>query len=362
MDKSKPLKSVSVLRESKLDYKGRECENRIILTPELVQKLKESCPKTQIFIEDKAGEKIDIPNSAYEVIGAKIVSHHEALRKDLILGVKETKIEDFYKLGKSIWLSYQHFAQSEKRTKLALITSEKQGTTFITLETIEEKKNGKSFFPCLAPMSEAAGRIIARHADMWALICKRIITSGLSSTGMKKAKVTILGPGTVGCTAEQEFQARGMEVHLIGRDELPQLKSSISGSLFAISAMYTAGKKPEKLITAEMLKSMIPGGCVYPVDIDQGGGIEGAIETSILDPFDLPTIEGTDINCFAPPNIPSMGARTTSVALGAAILPYVIDIINLGLEEAAKKNVAIQSGINIKEGKIVHEGLASVFQ
>ncbi|MCX5726664.1 MAG: hypothetical protein NT030_05755, partial [Candidatus Saganbacteria bacterium] len=178
------IRSISILKESKQDPKCRECENRVVMPPPLLSELKKACPQIEIFVEKDAGLKINIPNSEYEKIGAKIVTHDEVLKAELILGVKETKIEDFDKLGKSIWLSYQHFAHSEKRTKLAVETNKKHGTIFMALETIEEKKNGISFFPCLAPMSEAAGRIIVRHADMFALLSKRIITSGLSITGM----------------------------------------------------------------------------------------------------------------------------------------------------------------------------------
>ena len=56
-----------------------------------------------------------------------------------------------------------------------------------------------------------------------------------------------------------------------------------------------------------------------------------------------------------------MGARTTSQALGTSVLPYVIEIINQGLDKAAEENPVIKFGINIKDGKIVHPGLASVF-
>jgi alanine dehydrogenase len=310
-------------------------------------------------VEDGAGQKINIPNSEYQGAGAEIVTHEEALKKDMILGVKETRPEDFQKLGRSIWLSYQHLAESRKRIELALKTK----AIFMALETIEEKKEGSGFFPCLAPMSEAAGRIVARHADMHALLSNKIISSGLSQTGMKGLKVTILGSGTVGQTAAKEFSARGYEVILLGREENnpENLKSSIKGSSFVVSAMYTAGRRPEKAVKKEHLKLMADEGCVYVVDIDQGGGVEGAVETSILDIFNLPRIEGTDIYCFAPPNIPSLGAKTASDALGKTVLPYVIEILKSGLESAAEKNPAIKSGINIRDGKIVHPGLASVF-
>jgi len=343
--------NISVLRESKKDRSGREVENRVILTPELAKKLK----GVELLVESKAGEKIGYTDADYQKAGAKIVSHQEALKADLILGVKETQLEDFsYLKPHTIFMSYQHFAQSRERTEYA----KKTGATFLCLETMEVERDGRKYFPCLSPMSEAAGRIIVRHADWWALHSGRTISSGLSQTGMESLRATILGAGVVGRTAAKEFGNRGYEVHLIDRPSLKKLPSSIKDSFFVVSGMYTAGAAPEKLITKELLLSMRPGGCAYPVDIDQGGGIEGAVETSILTPFELPKIEGTEISCFAPPNLPSLGARTTSEALGAAILPYITELIEKGLDQSGP---VLKSGINIQTGKIVHSGLASVF-
>ncbi|KPJ69626.1 hypothetical protein AMJ44_03215 [candidate division WOR-1 bacterium DG_54_3] len=381
------VKSLSVLRESKIDSQNREVENRVMLTPLLVKELKAQCRELEVFIEKDAGQKIDFSNSSYEGPQIKIVSHAEALSQDLILGVKETKLADFPKLRDNIWLSFQHFAQSKERTELALKTSKEQGTIFMALETMQAEREGHPFFPCLAPMSEAAAKIIARHADEYALLTKKIITSGLPETGLQGAKVTILGGGSVGKTAAEEFSERGCEVFLL--EKIParvkslteyfksheirfpkvkvievspeNLRNSIRDSLFLVSAMYTSGKRPEKLVTVDLLKTMIPGGCIYPADIDQGGGVEGVIETSILDPFDLPVIPGTEVFFFAPPNLPSMGARTASEALGTVVLPYLIEIIHKGLDQAAEENSVIKTGINIKDGKIMHPGLASVF-
>lgn len=381
------VRSIAVLRESKTDSKGREVENRVILTPRLIKEIRSSCKTIEVFVEKEAGTKIDFTNASYEEAGAKIVPHEEALKQDLVLGIKETKQADFKKLSGNTWLSFQHFAQSKERTEEALKTSKEKETTFITLETMQSEKDGHPFFPCLAPMSEAAAKIIARHADEYALLSKKIITSGLPETGLHGTKVTILGGGSVGKTAAEEFSERGCEVFLLEKlpnrakalekyfrsheirfpkvkvfEATPQnLRSTIRDSLFLVSAMYNSGKKPEKIVTVDLLKTMIPGGCVYPVDIDQGAGVDGVVETSILEPFDLPVIPGTEVFFFAPPNLPSMGARTASEALGTVVLPYVIEIINKGLDRAAEENPVIRTGINIKGGKIVHSGLASVF-
>jgi len=369
------VKSIAILRESKVDTKGREVENRVILSPPLLKELKTRCRNIEIFVEDNAGQKIDFSNSSFEQAGAKIVSHEEALSKDLVLGVKETKISDYKTLRDNIWISFQHFAKNRERAALALKTSQEKGTAFMALETMQD---GSGNFPCLSPMSETAAKVIARHADGYA---------GLPETGLHGVKTAIIGGGNVGKAAAEEFSEKGCEVFLLEKNpdrvkslteyfkenqiRFPKVKvfqsspenlrNSIRGSFFLVSAMYTSGRKPEKLITIDLLKTMLAGGCIYPVDIDQGGGVEGVMETSLLDPIDLPSIPGTEIFFFAPPNLPSMGAKIASEALGTVVLPYIIEIVNKGLARAAEENPIIKSGINIRDGKIVHPGLTSVF-
>lgn len=381
------VSSLSILRESKTDPQGREVENRVALLPAQIAEIIERAPQVEIFVERGAGQKIGYLDEQYVDAGAKLCSHAEALDKDIVVGVKETKTADFLHLRNNLFISYQHFAQSYDRTTLALQTSREKGTAFLALETMETIKDGCPFFPCLAPMSEAAAKVIARHADEFALLSKKIISSGLPETGLKGLKTVILGGGSVGQTAAEEFSERGCQVILLEKSPLRlkalaeyfkshevrfpnvtvlemspiNLRNAIKEAFFLVSSIYNCGRKPEKLVTLDLLRTMQTGGCLYPVDIDQGGGIEGVLETSILEPFNLPTVPGSEVFFFAPPNLPSMGALTASEALGSVILPYVIEIAQKWLYKAKEDNPVINSGINIEGGKIVHPGLASVF-
>ncbi|MFA6169513.1 MAG: NAD-binding protein [Candidatus Margulisiibacteriota bacterium] len=381
------VSSLAILRESKTDTQGREIENRVAMLPAQVAQLIERAPQVEIFVESGAGEKIGYRDEQYAEAGAKLCSHTEALDKDIVVGVKETKTADFPRLRNNLFISYQHFAQSFDRTTLALQASREKGTAFLALETMETIKDGCPFFPCLAPMSEAAAKVIARHADEFALLSKKIISSGLPETGLKGLKTVVLGGGRVGQTAAEEFSERGCRVILLEKNPLrvkaladyfkshdlrfpnvtvlemspSNLRNTIKEAFFLVSAIYNAGKKPEKLVTLDLLRTMRAGGCLYPVDIDQGGGIEGVLETSLLEPFNLPTVPGSEVFFFAPPNLPSMGALTASEALGIVLLPYVIEIAQKWLYKAKDDNPIINSGVNIEGGKIVHPGLASVF-
>ena len=268
------VKTVAILRESKIDPKGREVENRVSLTAPLVRSLLNQCPEVEVFVEKDAGAKIDFPDPSYQAAGAVICSHAEALQKDLVLGVKETRLEDLSKLSANLFISFQHFAASRERTEAALKTK----AVYVALETMEENREGFPFFPCLAPMSEAAAKVIARHADEYALLTKKIITSGLPETGLHGTKVAVFGGGSVGKTAAEEFSERGCEVTLLDKNSarvkslteyfkshairFPKVKvleispqnvrDAVRDAFFLVSAMYSAGKKPEKLITSDI--------------------------------------------------------------------------------------------------------------
>lgn len=97
------VRTLAVLKESKTDAKGREVENRVILTPPLLAQIKARFPGLQLYVESNAGAKIDLPDQDYEQAGAWLSTHTKALEQDLIVGVKETRREDFDQLRDNIF-------------------------------------------------------------------------------------------------------------------------------------------------------------------------------------------------------------------------------------------------------------------
>ena len=57
------------------------------------------------------------------------------------------------------------------------------------------------------------------------------------------------------------------------------------------------------------------------------------------------------------PNLPAAVPQTSTAALTHATLPYVQRIAALGLEQAVHSDRALNLGINIRDGKIIHEGV-----
>jgi len=59
--------------------------------------------------------------------------------------------------------------------------------------------------------------------------------------------------------------------------------------------------------------------------------------------------------------MPSAVPRTSTYALTNSTLQYVLEIADKGLWPAMKENTALQRGLNIYDGKVMHEGVARSF-
>ena len=123
-----------------------------------------------------------------------------------------------------------------------------------------------------------------------------------------------------------------------------------------ISAVLIVGAKAPKLVTREQLRSMGVGAVVVAVDIDQGGGIETARPTTHDDPVYVE--EG--VVHYAVANMPGAVPYTSTAALTAATLPYVVGLADGGLA-AVKSDRALLAGVNVARGQITNAGVASAF-
>jgi alanine dehydrogenase len=103
-----------------------------------------------------------------------------------------------------------------------------------------------------------------------------------------------------------------------------------------------------KLVTRAMLARMRRGSVLVDVGIDQGGIAETSRPTS----HSAPTYVEEGIVHYCVPNMPAACARTASLALESAVLPFV------SLLSQSRTNAELQSGIQVGAGKILHAQLA----
>jgi alanine dehydrogenase len=124
--------------------------------------------------------------------------------------------------------------------------------------------------------------------------------------------------------------------------------SDIPSADLVIGGVLTPGQMSPKLVTRAMLRSMRPGSALVDVGIDQGGIAATSRPTSHSDPVYVE--EGVVHYCV--PNMPAAVARTASLALEKALLPFVFEICRNSFSDS------LRTGIQVRNGKLTHEFLA----
>jgi alanine dehydrogenase len=93
---------------------------------------------------------------------------------------------------------------------------------------------------------------------------------------------------------------------------------------------------------------MRPGSAFVDVGVDQGGIAETSRPTS----HSAPTYVEEGVVHYCVPNLPAACARTASLALEAAVLPFIRKLLNGEMDDD------LRTGMQVKAGKVTHEHLA----
>jgi alanine dehydrogenase len=131
------------------------------------------------------------------------------------------------------------------------------------------------------------------------------------------------------------------------------IREELRDADLVVGAVLVTGARAPHLILREHLKTMRPGSVIVDVAIDQGGCAESSRPTTHDDPTYLE--EGVVHYCVT--NMPGAVARTSTLGLTNATLPYVLRLAEHGLE-ALGHDPALAAGLNIHEGRIRHAAVA----
>lgn len=347
-------------------------ENRVGMTPAGVAELIRH--GHEVTVQHSAGENSGFSDEAYIKAGAKILPTIEDVYAgaEMIIKVKEP-IKPEYKLIKKDQLvfTYFHFACDRELTD-AMIES---GAVCLAYETVETNDH---HLPLLIPMSEVAGRMATINGAYYLQKTKGgkgKLISGVP--GVERAKVLVLGGGTVGEAAAKMAAGLGADVWItdISLPRLRQLEMELPINIHTlysnehnikellpttdiiIGSVLVPGDKAPHLITKDMLKLMEPGTVLVDVAIDQGGCFETSKPTTHSDPVYM--VDG--ILHYAVANIPGAVPHTSTIALTNATLKYALALADKGWEKACKDNIALYRGLNIVNGKVTFKAVADVF-
>ena len=356
-----PMATIGVPSEIKVD------EQRVALTPDAVREL--VTQGLEVRVQSGAGSGAGIDDQAFTAAGARVVTREEAWAAHLVVKVKEPQPEEFAFLRDDMVLfTYLHLAAYPKVGE-ALLDA---GTTGVAYETVQ-LENGS--LPLLAPMSEIAGRLAAQvgaHLLEQPHGGRGVLMGGC--TGVRPARVVVLGAGTVGWNAARLAAAMDAEVMLLDHspEKLRSLEAARRGRLMSvvssrgllerlvpsadllIGAVLTPGGRAPTLVDESLVKAMKPRSVIVDVAIDQGGCVATSQETTHTNP----TVSIHGVQHYAVGNMPGAVPFTSTEALVSVTLPYILGIAGRGLEEAVTERPELLSGLNTVQGAVCHPGVA----
>jgi len=120
-----------------------------------------------------------------------------------------------------------------------------------------------------------------------------------------------------------------------------------------VGAVLVPGHAAPKLVAREMVQKMRSGAVIVDVAIDQGGCVETSRATTHSDPMYIEE----DVVHYCVANMPGACARTATMALTNATLPYVMALAAKG-EQGLSDDVGLRGGLNVYKGRVTNRGVA----
>jgi alanine dehydrogenase len=341
-------------------------EKRVALTPDGAKELTKR--GHTVLIEKNAGLGSFFSNESYKASGCTLVDTLEEVwtKSDLVVKVKEPHESEYQYFRKGLTVfDYLHLAGLPEVTHAML----KGGVTGIAYELVQLESGA---LPLLEPMSEVAGKLSVLNGSYFLLAQnggRGTLLGG--TTGVPPADVTVVGAGIAGRAAATvalgmgarvtvldisqraleririEFQGRARTVH----STAASLERHCSEADLVIGAVLVPGAKAPALVTTEMVKAMMPGSVLVDISIDQGGCVEGIRTTSL----ETPTYEEHGVIHYAVPNMPAQTARTSTQALTAVTLPYIVELADHGIKGAFERKSELKKALNTHAGMLTNE-------
>lgn len=353
-----------------LPREARAGEYRVLLAPSGVKSLVQRGHR--VFVETGAGVGAGHPDADYQSAGATIAfSRLEAFGRAELLASVHAPVATDYELLQRGQVVFAFWALPAARPEdvRALLD---RGITAVGLEAIEDEQGCA---PVLTSMSEIAGGlavIVGAGLLLNEFGGKGILLGG--APGVPPAQFVVLGAGVLGRTAARGARGAGAQVTLLDRDidrlraatleaggpittmlaTRPNLEKALSFADLVLGAVAVHGERAPQIVSREMLRLMKPRSVVLDLSIDMGG----CFETSRPTAFPHPTYEAEGILHCCVPNLPSMAARSSTLALTNVLLPYLHAVAAGGAERALQEHPELRRGVYLHGGRIARESLA----
>jgi alanine dehydrogenase len=344
-------------------------EQRVAITPDGARELIKH--GHSVIIETNAGLGSSFPDNDYETVGCRIV---KTLREvwtnaELLVKVKEPDPTEFEFFRSDLVLfDFLHLA-SLPEVGQALINSKITAFAYETLTTSDGR------LPLLEPMSEVAGKLSVLNGAYLLLSQnggRGVLLGG--AIGVPPAKVVVIGAGIAGRAACATAVGMGAQVSVIdiSHQKLEAIasrfgsavrtvystKGSIerecSGADLLIGAVLVPGAATPRIIDRKTIQALGSKAVFVDISIDQGGCSETSKPTTLDNP--IYSVDG--VIHYGVCNMPAQTPRTSTMALTAATLPFILKLANGGGSGAWKGSAELRSALTCHAGTMTNKPTA----
>ncbi|MEL0064315.1 MAG: Re/Si-specific NAD(P)(+) transhydrogenase subunit alpha [Gammaproteobacteria bacterium] len=365
-----------------------ENERRVALIPDSVKKLVRA--GLPVSVESGLGSQSGYSDADYEEAGATVSGDRAALlgSGDIVLRVRKPSLDEVGQLKQgAIQVSYlDPYNEHELVDALAA-----QGVTAISMEMIPRTTRAQKM-DALSSQANLAGYVMVVLA---AQKLDRILPMMMTPAGtLSPAKVLVIGAGVAGLQAiatakrlgarveafdtrpvvaeqVQSLGAKFVDIDLgetgqtkdgYARELTPEqlemqrqgMKKVISESDIVITTAQVFGRPAPRIVTADMVEAMQPGGVIVDMAVDSGGNVEGSKPDETVD------IGGVSILGIS--NLPAQVAKDASQMYSSNLFNLVSEYWN-DEEKTFNLDLAddiLQGCVITHDGAIVNETIKNI--
>ena len=322
---------IGVLKENKLN------EKRVPLTPSIIPKIKKL--GYDVSVEKDAGELSNFYNTAYEELGAKIVSTEDVWKSDILLKINKPTQDEISKLsGNQSLISFFSPATNTESLK----SCAKDKLNILSMDSVPRISRAQKM-DALSSMANVAGsRAVIEAAHYFG----RFFGGQITAAGkINPAKILIIGAGVAGLSAigtatslgaivrafdtrpevKEQVESLGAQFLTVSLDEdgsssdgyakvmskefiaaeMDLFKDQARDVDIIITTALIPGKEAPKLITKDMVEIMKPGSVIVDLASQQGGNCELCQRDTVAEHEGVKIIGFTDL----PSRLPSQSSE-----------------------------------------------------
>ncbi len=244
-------------------------EKRVMVTPTTTQKLVNE--GHDVFVENGAGDGVNISDEQYIESGAQIMSDARRMYENIgmIVKLKAPSIEEFTLMNKTILVCMLHSEQNPERIYYA----GSQNLTVVELENIRDTKNHR-----IINQTKITGEVgvyyALRHSEKmpWDM------------------KALVLGYGNVSTGALKACHQLGMETKILRKMEFKYIEDYLKDIDLLINGIFwpaSARAKREYIVTRDHLKKTSPNLIILDLSADFPSPFETIRPTTYSQPYYL---------------------------------------------------------------------------